>query len=100
MTRGVDFYDHQLCTPRFGPFWDLDQASPPRPEYGSVWYCPVPTPNDRAFEVLTILKVLLDRGAPQSGWPQRLNSLLVAHPAIPTRLMGFPEEWLNHGVWR
>jgi abortive infection bacteriophage resistance protein len=63
------------------------------------WFSPSPIPQDKIFGILTILKYLIDKIAPQSQWPQRLKTLLAENPEIPLNFMGFPDNWEEHGVW-
>lgn len=63
------------------------------------WHTPVRVGNDRMFGILTICKWSLDRIAPQSCWAGRLKALLDEFPAVPTRSMGFPENWTECPIW-
>ena len=51
------------------------------------------------FGMLTILKYMLLRIAPQSNWPGRLDDLLQKYPDIPQIPMGFPENWKECPIW-
>jgi len=49
---------------------------------------------------LSICKHCLDRIAPQSQWPDRLDQLLARYPEIPIAEMGFPENWQESPIWK
>lgn len=63
------------------------------------WHQPVKIQNNRIFAILTIIKYMLDRIAPQSRWPNRLQQLLAEYPEIPLLPMGFPENWQDSPIW-
>jgi hypothetical protein len=52
------------------------------------------------YAVLTILRFLLLRVAPHSGWSGRLHALLERYPEIPLKAMGFPEGWQASPLWQ
>lgn len=56
--------------------------------------------NDRLFGMLCILRHLLRRIAPQSGWKDRIETLIEAHPLIPRLSMGMPVDWTKHPLWK
>lgn len=64
------------------------------------WYAPVEIKNNRVFGILTILKYLLDKIAPQSKWSSRLIELLNEYGEIPLKSMGFPEGWTANPIWK
>jgi abortive infection bacteriophage resistance protein len=64
------------------------------------WYVPVEIKNNRVFGILTILKYLLDKIAPQSKWSSRLISLLNEYGEIPLKSMGFPTSWTANPIWK
>lgn len=66
-----------------------------RPEF----YHPQPIGNDRIFGVLSLLRYLLSRVAPQSQWSQRLFNLMAEFHDIPQASMGFPPNWKRHALW-
>lgn len=51
------------------------------------------------FSILTILKYMLTRIAPQSNWLGRLDDLLQEYPDIPLLPMGVPDNWKECPVW-
>ena len=63
------------------------------------WHDPVEVTNDRMFSILTILKYMMNRIAPQSSWAERFKSLLAKYPEIPIVQMGFPENWAECLIW-
>lgn len=84
-----------------GRLWNRELGVKPKiPNKDKQWHAPVSVGNDRLFGILTICKYCMDRIAPQSGWPQRVRSLLDGSPDIPLRSMGFPQEWDRCPIWR
>ena len=53
----------------------------------------------RIYNTLVMLGYLMDRLGPNS-WKQRLHTLLLEHPDVNPRAMGFPTEWLDRPIWR
>jgi len=64
------------------------------------WHEPVEITNDRIFGILTICKFCLDRIAPQSHWPGRLQALLDEFPKVPRSSMGIPANWRECPIWK
>lgn len=64
------------------------------------WHVPVSPDNRRTFAVLTLLRWLLLRIAPQSQWANRLCELLKKYPDIPLQLAGFPAAWETSPIWK
>jgi abortive infection bacteriophage resistance protein len=64
------------------------------------WHVPMTPDNRRTFAVLTLLKWLLRRIAPQSQWADRLHGLLKNYPDIPLNLAGFPSAWDSSPIWK
>ena len=63
------------------------------------WYQPAAPDNRRTFAVLTLLRWLLRKIAPQSRWTDRLRELLNNYSDIPLNLAGFPAGWETSPVW-
>lgn len=63
------------------------------------WHQPATPDNRRMFAVLTLLRWLLQKIAPQSHWPDRLRALLKSYPDVPQLLMGFPSGWETSPIW-
>jgi abortive infection bacteriophage resistance protein len=57
------------------------------------------TPNVRLYAQLVVMQILLTKIAPGNHWAQKLFSLLVEHPSIPLRSMGFPINWRSRMIW-
>lgn len=55
--------------------------------------------NDRFYAQVVTLKVLLDKITGHSLWAQKLKELIDEYPAVPTRHMGFPENWEKSDLW-
>ncbi len=64
------------------------------------WHSAMTPDNRRTFAVLTLLRWLLRRIAPQSRWPERLRDLLKNYPDIPLNLAGFPATWDTSPIWK
>lgn len=86
-----------------GRLWNRENGIKPfiprLPEYPD-WHTPVKVENNRIFAILTICRYCLNRIAPQSRWPQRLQDLLVEFPTIPLPIMGFPANWMRSPIWK
>ncbi len=72
----------------------------PKRRKNPQWHDPVEVTNNRVFCILSILKYMLRRIAPQSNWPERLNDLLCEYDEIPIAPMGFPELWQECPIWQ
>ena len=72
----------------------------PRGRKHREWHDPTSVPNDRIYAVLTVCKYSLDLIAPQSQWPQRLESLLEEYAEIPLHHLGFVAGWKNSAIWK
>ncbi len=55
--------------------------------------------NSRFYAHAVVIKVLLDKVAPDSDWARRLKYLLDEHPEAAKNGMGFPDEWETTRVW-
>jgi abortive infection bacteriophage resistance protein len=64
------------------------------------WHEPVVIPQNRVFGILTILRYLLRKIAPQSKWDVRLLALLNEYPEISRWSMGFPDNWRESPLWK
>lgn len=58
------------------------------------------TQPKRFYNHAVAIQILLKRISGDTHWAGRLNDLLADHPNIPLDLMGFPENWHTHEVWR
>lgn len=84
-----------------GRLWNRQLGVKPKiPRKQPAWHQPIEVDNNRIFGVLTICKYCLDKIAPQSRWPQRLNELLAEYPDIPKISMGFPDNWQSCPIWK
>lgn len=84
-----------------GRLWNRELGVKPKiPRKQSVWHQPVEVANNRIFGILTICKYCLNRIAPQSHWPQRLQDLLTQFPDIPKISMGFSVDWQSCPIWK
>ncbi len=83
-----------------GRLWNREFGVKPKiPRKQPVWHQPVEVANNRVFGIMTICKYCMDRIAPQSHWPNRVQDLLTQFPDIPKRSMGFPDNWQNCPIW-
>ena len=64
------------------------------------WHTPVSIDNSKIFSVLTILQYIIKITAPRSEWALRLKRLLTSYGELPPRIMGFPESWEDHEMWK
>lgn len=64
------------------------------------WHVPETLPNHRIFAVLTILRYMTGRIAPQSRWPDRVRELLNEYQDIPRSPMGFIADMEASPLWR
>ncbi|WP_404380856.1 hypothetical protein [Caenispirillum salinarum] len=55
--------------------------------------------NNTFYTQAMVLKLLLDRIAPDHRWHERLDDLLTAHPNVPAEKMGFPKRWRHLKPW-
>lgn len=51
------------------------------------------------YPVLVSLQSVLDTISPRSTWARRLSDLLDAHPHLPLRGLGMPDNWRNDAFW-
>ncbi|QIX25175.1 Abi family protein [Nocardioides sp. JQ2195] len=51
------------------------------------------------YPVLVSLQSVLNTISPNSSWAQRLSDLLAAHPHLPLRGIGAPEDWRQDPFW-
>lgn len=72
----------------------------PRRRKNPQWHEPVEVKANRIFGILTVMKYMLNRIAPQSSWKNRLEDLLVRYPELPIKSMGFPDNWGESPIWR
>lgn len=83
-----------------GRLWNRELGIKPNiPRKDHRWHKPVQVGNNRIFGVLTILKYMLNHLAPQSEWPERLQSLLERYADVPKGPMGFSENWKECPIW-
>ncbi len=86
-----------------GRLWNRDlgnKPSIPKCKPYPDWHDPSTVPNHRVFVVLTICAYCLTRVAPSSSWQSRVRQLLCAHPNVPLKNMGFPDDWLKSPLWK
>lgn len=86
-----------------GRLWNRDLGNKPtipHAKHHPDWHAPVAIPSHRVFAALTICAYSLARLAPSSHWQERVRKLLNEHPKIPTKNIGFPDEWLKSPLWQ
>jgi len=86
-----------------GRLWNRDLGNKPNiphAKHHPEWHKPVAISNHRVFGILTVCAHSLVHLAPNSHWQRRLQGLLIEHPAVPKKNMGFPENWLDCPIWR
>jgi abortive infection bacteriophage resistance protein len=72
----------------------------PDKKHDLSWYSPTPIANNQIFAVISLIHYLLTRIDPSIKWKQTVSDLLNEYPDIPKHMMGFPEEWENHKLWK
>lgn len=72
----------------------------PNKKHAPDWHAPVTFGNEKVFAVLTLLRYMLARIAPQSNWPVRLEALFQKYPEISVSEMGFPGNWHDSPLWK
>lgn len=93
-------YVRNLCA-HHARLWNRELAvRPVLPRNDPRWRDPIPVPNDRIFGVLTVLRYLMTRISPQSGWTCRLVRLLNRYDEVPLDRMGFPVAWAHCPLWQ
>ena len=86
--------------------WNRTMGTPimiPRKRKHPDWHgaIDIALADRRVFAVLSVLRYLLWRIAPQSRWQERLIHLLeMKHPQIPIGQMGFPANWKDSPIWQ
>lgn len=94
-------YVRNICA-HHARFWNRELAIRPLvpdAKNNPEWHLPITPDNRRVFAVLTLLRWLLLKIAPQSHWAGRLRALLNNYPDIPKNLMGFPPAWETSPIW-
>lgn len=71
----------------------------PKKKHLPEWHEPFSFENEKVFAVLTLLRFMLNRIAPQSHWSERLDALFQKHTDIPLNEMGFPDRWRECRIW-
>lgn len=54
----------------------------------------------RIYNTLTMLAYLTRQIDPDTQWPARLKSLILASPFVNPKAMGFPPQWQHLSVWQ
>jgi abortive infection bacteriophage resistance protein len=84
-------------------FWNRKNIMKPElpNKKNAEWHEPIELElvKDKAFITITILRYLMARIAPQSGWAQRLEALFGKHPNIDRSLLGYPDNWQECPIW-
>jgi abortive infection bacteriophage resistance protein len=55
--------------------------------------------NDRIYTVLLACQIMLQKIWSNNHWAETLRDLFDAHPNIPLRSMGFPDDWRLRKEW-
>ena len=87
-------YVRNICA-HHARLWNRELAVKPLiPDmrHGAGWHDPQPVANNRVFVVLTMLRYLLTRCAPQSRWRDRVYELYDAFDDIPLPSMGMSDN--------
>lgn len=95
-------YIRNLCA-HHSRLWNRELAIQPLipdRKHAPDWHLPATPDNRRPFAILTLLRWLLQRIAPQTQWPNRLRDLLKLYSDIPLHLAGFPPGWETSPIWK
>ena len=93
-------YVRNLCA-HHSRLWNLELAiKPVVPDNDPDWLAPVPLDNRWTYAALTVLRWLLRKIAPESGWQIRLKELISEYPDIPLNHAGFPDAWELSPIWK
>ena len=57
------------------------------------------TVDRRLYNTLATLNYLMGVVAPASHWRKHLVQLIISHPLVDTKAMGFPENWRTMPAW-
>ncbi len=63
------------------------------------WHQPSTPGNERIYAVLTLLRFLMLRFAPESQWQRRLETLIEDYTDVPLHMLGFPDDWRDSPIW-
>lgn len=55
--------------------------------------------NEHLYAMLIVLRTLLIVIAPRCQWCSRVHALIDAHPHVPRRSMGMPDNWQEDAWW-
>ena len=95
-------YVRNICA-HHARLWNRELAikpTVPDVKNGPEWHRPQSIDTNRMFVVLTILRFLLHRVAPQSAWRDRLFAQFDRFPDVPLASMGMDAGWRQHTLWR
>ena len=95
-------YVRNICA-HHARLWNRELAirpTVPDVKNGPEWHRPQSIDTNRMFVVLTILRFLLHRVAPQSAWRDRLFAKFDRFPDVPLASMGMDAGWRQHTLWR
>ena len=95
-------YVRNICA-HHARLWNRELAirpTVPDVKNGPEWHRPQSIDTNRMFVVLTILRFLLHRVAPQSAWRDRLFAQFDRFPDVPLVSMGMDAGWRQHTLWR
>ena len=95
-------YVRNICA-HHARLWNRELAirpTVPDVKNGPEWHRPQSIDTNRMFVVLTILRFLLHRVAPQSAWRERLFAQFDRFPDVPLASMGMDAGWRQHTLWR
>ncbi|MBA6408959.1 Abi family protein [Pseudoalteromonas sp. 5Ae-yellow] len=93
------------CCAHHARLWNRELPIAPKLLRDAEWQLPPVLPNShiqpakRLYSVLLLLAHLMKEVSPDSQWTDKLVQLIVKHPEVPVRNMGFPENWATHPFW-
>lgn len=93
-------YIRNLCA-HHNRLWNRTLGVKPKiPKLLEIWHNPFTIDNSKMFSIFTVLKFLLGFVDPSQNFTESLMDLLEKYEISNLQLMGFPNNWLQHKVWK
>jgi abortive infection bacteriophage resistance protein len=71
----------------------------PDEQHHPEWHRPVPITQTSTFAALTVISWCVFKVTGNDDWARAFRALLREFPNVPTRSMGFPDNWANSPLW-
>ncbi|MCA9409163.1 MAG: Abi family protein [Candidatus Omnitrophica bacterium] len=93
-------YTRNICA-HHARLWNRGLAIQPTfPEKDPVWNTPFSINKNKIIAVLTIVHYLMKHLEGSDSIKTSLLGLQKSYPNVDFKRMGFPENWLEHGIWK